>query len=286
MNGQLDLFSIIESPVNIYHIRRKIAGKTKQLLYLPLDTIDLIKGNRPPQEKIFVGDGSWHAVGSEFLRYFTSLALLRTDEKVLDVGCGIGRMAIPLTRYLRPPGGYTGFDIVSGGISWCRNNISTRYPHFAFAHADVFNKHYNPEGKLKASEYRFPSEDGTQDFVFLTSVFTHMLPPDVNHYLDEIARVLKPGGRCMCTFFLINSESLAGITSARSEFTFASQPGGYYVLHATDPEAAVAFEESVIRRLFEERQLTIRVPVRYGSWSGRRHHLSFQDIIIAEKKKP
>ena len=49
--------------------------------------------------------------------------------------------------------------------------------------------------ETKASEYTFPYEDGEFDVVVLTSVFTHMLPDDVAHYLDEIARVLKPGGR-------------------------------------------------------------------------------------------
>ena len=33
-----------------------------------------------------------------------------------------------------------------------------------------------------------------------------MLPDDVAHYLEEIGRVMKPGGRTMITWFLLNDE--------------------------------------------------------------------------------
>lgn len=36
----------------------------------------------------------------------------------------------------------------------------------------------------------------------LGSVFTHMQHRDVVRYAKEVARVLKPGGRCMVTYFL------------------------------------------------------------------------------------
>src|SRR6185503_5290247 len=61
--------------------------------------------------------------------------------------------------------------------------------------------------KLKASQYTFPYENNSFDFVFLTSVFTHMVRADVERYVQEVARVLKPGGRCLTTFYLLNAES-------------------------------------------------------------------------------
>ena len=144
----------------------------------------------PPPWKNFVGAGDFTGIGREFLRHFVDIGGLRPEDRVLDVGCGIGRMAIPLTGFLRPPGEYHGFDIVPGGIEWCRARITTRHPHFHFHHLDVRNRHYNPSGTMTAEAVRFPFDDGRFDFVFLTSVFTHMLPPALETYVREIARML------------------------------------------------------------------------------------------------
>ena len=43
----------------------------------------------------------------------------RPGERVLDVGCGIGRMARPLAGYLTGDGSYDGFDVNREGIRWC-----------------------------------------------------------------------------------------------------------------------------------------------------------------------
>jgi 2-polyprenyl-3-methyl-5-hydroxy-6-metoxy-1,4-benzoquinol methylase len=65
----------------------------------------------------FVGDGDYKAVGMEFRNLFTQYGGLKPEHRVLDVGCGIGRMAVPLTEYLSGPGEYRGFDIVKKGVT-------------------------------------------------------------------------------------------------------------------------------------------------------------------------
>src|SRR3954470_20703716 len=56
----------------------------------------------PPPELRFVGDGDFRAIGAEFLGLFARLGGLRPGDAVIDIGCGIGRMALPLTQYLDP----------------------------------------------------------------------------------------------------------------------------------------------------------------------------------------
>ena len=102
----------------------------------------------------------------------------------MDVGCGIGRMAVPLINYLTEVGSYDGFDIIKPNINWCMNNITPRFPHFRFQHVDIYNKHYNNTGTLQANTFSFPYPDESFNFVLLTSVFTHMLPVDLRHYLQ------------------------------------------------------------------------------------------------------
>lgn len=237
----------------------------------------------PPPWKNFVGAGDFTGIGREFLRHFVDIGGLRPEDRVLDVGCGIGRMAIPLTGFLRPPGEYHGFDIVPGGIEWCRARITTRHPHFHFHHLDVRNRHYNPSGTMTAEAVRFPFDDGRFDFVFLTSVFTHMLPPALETYVREIARVLAPGGRCFLTAFLVDEEAEALMTAGRSTVPAGLVTPTFVAADPDDPEAAIAYREDHLRALLAAAGLTIREPIRRGSWCGRPHFLSYQDILVAAK---
>ena len=68
---------------------------------------------------------------------------------MLDVGCGIGRLARPLAGYLSIDGTYAGFDVDAAGIRWCRQRYG-HFPQFSFAHADVRNARYNPGGTPSA----------------------------------------------------------------------------------------------------------------------------------------
>ncbi len=244
----------------------------------------------PPSRLMFVG-GSRHdfrPLGDKWLRTFIRTADLKPDESVLDVGCGVGRMAVALTRYLTPPQGrYEGFDIVRDGIAWCREEITPRFPNFHFQHADLYNKEYNPDGTLHASEYQFPYPDESFDFAFLTSVFTHMLPADVRQYLSEVRRVLRPGGRCLATFFVLDAEARARIQAGRVETPrrFQHDIGGAWAVDPQLAEAAVAYSESTVQDFFRTAGLSIQEPILYGAWSGRERPLSphSQDIVLARK---
>jgi SAM-dependent methyltransferase len=99
-------------------------------------------------------------------------------------------------------GSYDGLDITRDKIRYCNRTIATRASDFRFHHADLYSEHYNPKATTHAKDYRFPFPDASFDFVFLMSVFTHMLPEDMEHYLSEISRVLAPGGRSVITYWL------------------------------------------------------------------------------------
>jgi SAM-dependent methyltransferase len=192
-------------------------------------------------------------------------------------------MAVPLAGYLSEKGCYEGFDVVPQAVRWCRKAITRRHPHFRFQVADLYNKTYNPRGRYRAAEFPFPYADASFDFVVLTSVFTHMLPPDTEHYLSEIARVLAPGGRCFATFFLLNEGSLSLIGEGRSERSMAHELEGCRVDNPAVPEDAVGYPEDAVRRLFARHSMTVHDPVRYGKWCGRAEWTSYQDIVVAVK---
>jgi ubiquinone/menaquinone biosynthesis C-methylase UbiE len=208
---------------------------------------------------------------------------LEHHETVLDVGCGCGRMAIPLTAYLNKNGYYEGFDIDKKCIKWCSENITSNYSNFHFQHADVKNKFFNPDGKIDPEIFAFPYDSDSFDFVFLSSVFTHLLPHHMEHYFSEISRVLKKDGRCFITFFLINPESADMITQKKTFIDFFEINEGIYSTDKGVPEKAIAYDENLIRKLYTIHGLSVKIPFYYGSWCGRKRSIDFQDVVIATK---
>ena len=241
--------------------------------------------NPPNRLKRMVGgEKGFKDLGEEFLRYFVDICGLKPNERILDVGCGVGRIACALTTYLNQEGSYEGFDIIPEAIDWDNKMITPKFPNFHFQLVDIYNKNYNPKGKYCAWEFKFPYEAESFDFVFLASVFTHMLPKDMEGYLSEVARVLKPNGRCLITFFLLNPESIKLIESKSGILDFQYQLEGYRTVSRKVPECAIAYDEATIRALYERYGLFITQPIHYGSWSGRKSYLSTQDIIVVVKK--
>jgi len=238
-----------------------------------------------PSGTLFIGGGDFKAVGEEFLNYFQSLCGIKPSDKILDIGCGSGRMAVPLTRFLDSSGVYEGFDIFLSGITWCQKNISTKYDNFHFKFVDIYNKEYNPSGKIKPSKFKFPYGDDSFDFIFATSVFTHMLPEDVDNYFSEIKRVLKNSGKCFLTFLLLNSHSLESINNKKSKIAFEHNEENFSLMYKDVPEHTIAYKEDFIKLIYEKYGMVIQEPIKFGSWSGRNGFLSFQDIIISINSK-
>jgi SAM-dependent methyltransferase len=241
----------------------------------------------PPVELMHDGPQSYKDFkenGVEFLRYYVELCGLQPTEKILDVGSGIGRKTWPLAGYLNDRGSYDGLELVKSAVEWCTEKYTSKYPNFRFQQIDVYNAHYNPEGKYQAAEYRFPFRDEEFDLVVLNSVFTHMLPAEVENYLREVARVLKRGGRCLISFFLLTEESIKLLDEDKGMIVLPHAQTPVRMQSREKPEEAIGFEEEYVIELYERCGLKITGPIRYGYWCGRTQYLSCQDLIVATKK--
>ena len=96
------------------------------------------------------------------------------DKDVLEVGCGHGGGASYLTRTLGPAS-YTGLDLNPAGIAFCQERHRVRG--LQFVRGDAEN---------------LPFPDNSFDAVL--NIESSHLYPDFPRFLDEVARVLRPGG--------------------------------------------------------------------------------------------
>jgi ubiquinone/menaquinone biosynthesis C-methylase UbiE len=249
------------------------------------DITDAIRGTRdemvPPRRQQSVGHGDYRSIGEEFRRHLVEVGQLQPHDRVLDVGCGSGRIALALLDYLDVNGSYEGFDVNRNGIEWATRTITSRNSRFRFQVADVHNDHYNKAGSVEASMYRFPYEDATFDLAFAVSLFTHMRSADVRNYLAEVARVLRPGGRALLTFYLLNELSRAAIASETADLSFTYGQGLERFEYKTRLAEGVAYEESDVREWVASAGLSVSEPIHYGSWTRSQESITFQDIVLA-----
>jgi ubiquinone/menaquinone biosynthesis C-methylase UbiE len=237
----------------------------------------------PPRGLSYVGGGDFLATGREHVALFADPGGLRPTDRVLDIGCGIGRMAVPLLDHLDAAGSYEGFDVGRAMIRWCEQHITARRADFRFTWVPVYNRKYNPFGSLAAAELRFPYEDESFDFAFATSLFTHLTEDDAAHYLRETRRVLRPGGRCLLTFFVLDDHALAAVGAGHAAFDFRFPVAGGLAIDEAEPEAAIAFRAETLEAMLDAAGLELDGPVRGGQWANRPDGPSGQDLVVARR---
>jgi SAM-dependent methyltransferase len=226
-----------------------------RLVMFPLDVIDRLvnlpfrEARRLPPNRFRLRVGvdnrllfnafhyRYHAV--DFWMHAFAEGLASPTSDILDIGCGCGRYAVVLRRLnykgWRFTGTYAGLDIDREMIAWCQRHFPPK--RFKFVWADRYSKVYNPTGQ--EGEYRLPFGDASFDFVFSTSLFTHLLEADLTNYLRETARVLRPGGTMSMSVFCLDTFREQNWLGER--FTFAHTIGPAYIESEKYPEAAVAY---------------------------------------------
>jgi SAM-dependent methyltransferase len=113
---------------------------------------------------------------------------LRPESSLVDVGCGVGRLAHALDGYLTGP--YLGTEANRTFLRAARRSV--RAANFRFA---------------RVSGLAIPAPDRSADVVCFFSVLTHLLHEQAYLYLAEAKRVLAPGGRIVFSFLEFGSEA-------------------------------------------------------------------------------
>lgn len=208
---------------------------------------------------------------------------IKPNHNFLEIGCGIGRDAIPLTKIVTEDT-YVGVDIIPLSIAWCWANIGCRHHNFKFHLFDIKDQLHNPLGTTRTRDVRLPVLNRSIYRIILWSVFTHMFRYDILHYLDEFKRALRPGGRAFITCFIADEASLEATrkfnnTDFNLHFDHEYGPE-CYVNDLVAPAGAVAYTEKALKEMVEAAGLAFAAPFIRGNWSGLHQTDRGQDAMI------
>lgn len=117
-------------------------------------------------------------------------------QAVLDWGCGCGRISRHLPAHT--PARIIGRDIDAYTIRWPRKHL---------------------DGDYRACGLKPPLDlaAGSVDFVFGFSVLTHLSAPMQTAWLEELARVLKPGALAALTYHDMQHPAAQAVTFRREQ---------------------------------------------------------------------
>ncbi len=206
----------------------------------------------------------------KFLGDFIQRVGLQPTAEVLEIGCGIGNIAYSFSYYLQFPGRYEGFDFSGELISWAQQNITSQKPNFNFRQIE--------------SDFQLPYDDKSFDFVFISSRFTQVGGSEIRHYLDEVYRVLKAGGRLLFNCFLVNHESEQLISDGKSSQPLVHRLQEGFTKDPNAPEKGMGFLESLLLEWVNNSGFNV-LGKSYGSWCGRMGSRSYPDMLIIQKEE-
>lgn len=274
----------------------KILYRILDWFYLPLDRGYILRTRNIrhiPQASHRRGGKYAYAEWAHVIGIFQTLIYLELEDlpgnHILDIGCGTGLLGIACEPFLEQDGKYTGIDVIAEDITFNQSHFPPGK--YDFIHLDTTNPLYAPaQPKQRLS---WPLDSDSVDLATALSVWTHFREEDALFYLGEVARVLKPGGKAIITFFRLDDyyqQSLpirepreSRFHSTKQDRWIFDQPA-YGSQHwrcpswAAIPESAIGIQDAGFDTLLASAGLEVE---KYypGTWkeiSG----LFFQDVVV------
>jgi ubiquinone/menaquinone biosynthesis C-methylase UbiE len=255
--------------------------------------IQFIKDNGPlPAQEFMNIIGSHdanHFVNS--MKFFSLEILGRCKanqySSVLDLGCGCGRMALPICRFLGETGKYIGVDVWEDGIKWCQENIIGKPNQFEFFAVPSLNNYYFSD-TISQEKNTYSLDfipDQSIDIAFAISLFTHLRREDANSYFREIGRVLKPNGIAYVTAFIIDQYFFEYTQNTKNHTAVTESLTDKECFYAYSYQDFFAgFSMKVWNEMLQENGLW-SLCYETGSWAEKLGARCYQDTFILAKMK-
>lgn len=239
-----------------------------------------------------VAYGEWaHVIGIFQTIIYQNLPE-KTNNQILDIGCGAGLMGIAAEPFIFGTGSYVGIDVLKSHVDFCVNHFEPEK--YEFIHFDVANQMYATEQNKTLRPW--PVAANSKDLVTGLSVWTHLKEEDAKFYFSEIARVLKKGARAIISFFYLDEKYEASLPQRQDglgRFHLTNQKNWIFDANAYGsknwlspkwiniPEKAIGLTKQGMAELLNASGLKM-VEYYPGNWKEQ-PGVYFQDVLIFEK---
>ncbi len=120
---------------------------TTPKLEVLLGDLDFESDSLAPMGGINPSSPQFDLIGKQFHQLLVDHAKFTPKKDILDLGCGTGRLAKQLHKWMKPEGSYTGCDNNNRFHSYCETNYQGQ-----FDLIDVQHDEYNPNGAIPADK--------------------------------------------------------------------------------------------------------------------------------------
>jgi 2-polyprenyl-3-methyl-5-hydroxy-6-metoxy-1,4-benzoquinol methylase len=236
-----------------------------------------------------VGDGDPKQVGDMSVSILNSFGLLGKGTRVLDLGCGCGRLSMSLVDVLGPKTRYVGTDIIPEMPIFCRKEITNRWPNFEFYWVKEKNPCYDSWIKPGPQAQEHLLEDtaslnGQFDLVIASSVFTHLSEKEARVMLKRVRAWLAPGGAALLSFFILNRWSRKRIKEGQADLFLGMKAEKARELNFQS-NGAVAFDASFLEEMVLDAGFPGIQAISHGTWThAPGKHL--QDYAVLKRDLP
>ncbi len=246
-----------------------------------------IRNNRfiptPGDKEIYTGGKSddFLQIGVDTLRSLIRHANVNPASKILEIGSGMGRIALPLTQWLEGEGEYVGVEIVKDGVAGMVPEKHRRairsFPFPAPRHLQRIL-----QSARKKEDRRPVAAEKHFDTAIFCSVFTHLIDSDVDAYLKLLSKHMASGGLLWGTWFIMDEEARRLVREGKSTLKFILDDSKTFFLDAERKSTvAVAYDPDYVRQLLQSHGFAIE-HLDKGLWCQRDLPWGgYQDLIVA-----
>lgn len=207
---------------------------------------------------------------TDFMDRITRFSAPQPTWRVLDWGCGCGRVTAHFVEHLA--GDVVGADLDPEAISWCRET----FPQASF---DVV-----------ASRPPLPYGEGIFDAVTACSVFTHLSREDQEDWLQEMRRVVKPGGLLLASTHGQFAYRQRLFCKEKKRFSWVRPRRRNAILNGlrdcgSDPALGAAAPRGYYRTIYQSRDYTLNA---WSRWFEIVDYIErgvdgFQDLVVMRR---